>query len=121
MRRPTSARHDSEPCSHSPRAAALPPPCSSHVTPAPRSTLGPPDQAGSSSSPLTLERRWTLPYGDTRQSMRRLTANMSRRATLPGELVHHVQHPELAPVPGTVLDKVIGPDMVRPLWPQPHA
>src|SRR3954453_10389744 len=81
MRRPTSARHDSEPCSHSPRAAAQPPPCSSHVTPAPRSPLGPPDQAGSSSSPPTSERRRTLPYGDTRQSIRRLTANMSRRGT----------------------------------------
>src|SRR3954451_18400677 len=81
MRRPTSARHDIEPCSHSPRAAALPPPYSSHVTPAPRSPLGPPDQAGSSSSPPTSERRRTLPYGDTRQSIRRLTANMSRRGT----------------------------------------
>src|SRR3954453_5273094 len=42
------------PRSHLPRAAALPPPCSPHATPAPRSPLGPPDQAGSSSSPLTL-------------------------------------------------------------------
>ncbi len=43
------------------------------------------------------------------------------RQALAGELVHNIQHPDLAPVPGTVLDEVIGPNVVRPLRPQPHA
>ncbi len=43
------------------------------------------------------------------------------RQAFTGELVHHVQHAELATVPGAVLHKVISPDVVRPLWPQPHA
>jgi hypothetical protein len=38
---------------------------------------------------------------------------------LAGLLVDHAEHPELAPVPGTVLDEVIGPDVIRPLRPQP--
>jgi hypothetical protein len=37
------------------------------------------------------------------------------------ELVDHGQHPELAPVVRPVLDEVVGPDVVRPLRPQPQA
>ncbi len=37
------------------------------------------------------------------------------------ELVNHVEHPELAAVMDAVLDEVIGPDVVRPLGPKPHA
>src|SRR5215210_1342013 len=40
---------------------------------------------------------------------------------LAGELVDDVEHAELAPVMGAILDKVIGPDMVGILWPQPDA
>jgi hypothetical protein len=38
-----------------------------------------------------------------------------------GELIHHVQHAELAPVARPVLHEVIGPDMMRTLGAQPHA
>src|SRR5215213_7639414 len=34
---------------------------------------------------------------------------------LVGELVEDVQQPELAPVMAAVLDKIVAPDMVRPL------
>jgi hypothetical protein len=37
------------------------------------------------------------------------------------ELVEHVEHPILASVMGAVLDKVIGPDMIALLRPQPNA
>ena len=40
---------------------------------------------------------------------------------LPRVLVDDVEHPELAPVMGTVLNKVIRPDMVAPFWPQTDA
>ncbi len=40
---------------------------------------------------------------------------------LAGELIDHVQHAQLAPVPGPVLDEVVGPDVVGPFGPQPHA
>jgi hypothetical protein len=38
-----------------------------------------------------------------------------------GELVDDVQHPVLPPVMGAVLDKVVGPDVIAVLWPQPDA
>ena len=38
-----------------------------------------------------------------------------------GELVEHVEHPILASIVGAVLDKVIGPDMIALLRPQPDA
>ncbi len=43
------------------------------------------------------------------------------RQALPRERVDHRQHAELPPVMGAVLDEVVGPDMVRPLRPQPDA
>ena len=36
-----------------------------------------------------------------------------------GELVDDVEHAELTPVVGAVLDEVVGPDVVRPLRPEP--
>src|SRR5437016_9209136 len=38
-----------------------------------------------------------------------------------GELVEHVEHPILASVMGTVLDEVVGPDMIALLRAQPNA
>jgi hypothetical protein len=38
-----------------------------------------------------------------------------------GELVDDVQHPVLPPVMGPILDKVVGPDVIAVLWPQPDA
>jgi hypothetical protein len=38
-----------------------------------------------------------------------------------GELVEHVEHPILASVVGAVFDKVVGPDMIAVLRPQPNA
>jgi hypothetical protein len=38
---------------------------------------------------------------------------------LPAVLVDHDQQAELAPVVGPLLDEVVGPDVVRPLRPQP--
>ena len=38
-----------------------------------------------------------------------------------GELVEHVEHPILASVVGAVFDKVVGPDMIALLRPQPNA
>ena len=35
--------------------------------------------------------------------------------------VHNVQRPEDLAVVGSVMDKIIGPDMVAVLWPQPYA
>lgn len=37
------------------------------------------------------------------------------------EVVHDVEHPEAPAIVGFVFDEVIGPHMVRPLGPQPHA
>src|SRR5207244_3797240 len=37
-----------------------------------------------------------------------------------GELVEHVEHPILASIVGAVLDKVVGPDMIAVLRPQPN-
>ena len=34
-----------------------------------------------------------------------------------GELIHYVQHPQLASIPGAIFDKVVGPYLVRPLRP----
>ena len=41
--------------------------------------------------------------------------------TFVGELVEHVEHPILAPIVGAVLDKVVGPDVIALLRPQPNA
>jgi hypothetical protein len=38
-----------------------------------------------------------------------------------GKLVEHVEHPIPASIMGAVLDKVVGPDMIAVLWPQPNA
>jgi hypothetical protein len=38
-----------------------------------------------------------------------------------GEIVEHVEHPILASIVGAVLDKVVGPDMIAVLRPQPNA
>jgi hypothetical protein len=43
------------------------------------------------------------------------------RQALARELVEHAQHPVLPAVMGAILDEVIGPDMVRPLRPEPDA
>src|SRR5918997_6192434 len=43
------------------------------------------------------------------------------RQALVGELVDEVEHAVLPSVMGTVLDKVVGPDVVRVLGPQPEA
>jgi hypothetical protein len=37
------------------------------------------------------------------------------------ELVEHVEHPILASIVGAILDKVVGPDMIAVLRPQPDA
>ena len=37
-----------------------------------------------------------------------------------GNLVDDVEHAELPAVVGTVLDEVVGPDMVGTLWSEPH-
>ena len=42
------------------------------------------------------------------------------RQALSGELVNDVQHAELPAVVGTILDEVVGPDMVGPLGSKPH-
>ena len=39
------------------------------------------------------------------------------RQTFVGKLVEHVEHPVLASLVGAILDEVIGPDMIEPLWP----
>ena len=39
------------------------------------------------------------------------------RQTFVSELVEHVQHPVLATIVGSILDEVIGPDMIALLWP----
>ena len=43
------------------------------------------------------------------------------RQAFMGELVEHVEHPVLASLVGAVLDKVVGPDMIALLRPQPNA
>ena len=43
------------------------------------------------------------------------------RQALARVLVDDVEHPELPPVMGAVLDEVVGPDVVRMLGPQPDA
>jgi len=43
------------------------------------------------------------------------------RQAFMGELVEHVEHPILASVMGTVLDEVVGPDMIALLRAQPNA
>jgi hypothetical protein len=43
------------------------------------------------------------------------------RERLARELVDHAQHPELPPVPGPILDEVVGPHLVRPFRPQADA
>jgi len=49
-----------------------------------------------------------------------LAADPDREA-LVGELVHHVEHPDLSPIMGAVLDEVVGPDVVAVLRPKPDA
>src|SRR5512132_2324907 len=49
-----------------------------------------------------------------------LAGNTDRQAFM-GELVEHVEHPILASIVGAVLDKVVGPDMIAVLRPQPNA
>lgn len=41
--------------------------------------------------------------------------------TFAGKLVDHVEHAVLSAIVGSVLNEVIGPDMVGVLWPQPDA
>jgi hypothetical protein len=38
-----------------------------------------------------------------------------------GELVEHVEHSIPASIVSAVLDKIVGPDMIAVLWPQPNA
>ena len=45
-------------------------------------------------------------------------AGHSDGQALVGELVHHVEHPEPAPIVRPVLDEVVGPDVVRTFWSQ---
>src|SRR5262249_35505145 len=47
-------------------------------------------------------------------------ADTDRQAFM-AELVEHVEHPILASIMGAVLDKVVGPDMIAVLRPQPDA
>src|SRR5262249_39362123 len=47
-------------------------------------------------------------------------ARIDRQAFM-AELVEHVEHPILASIVGAVLDKVVGPDMIALLRPQPNA
>src|SRR2546429_4186133 len=49
-----------------------------------------------------------------------LAGNTDRQAFM-AELVEHVEHPILASIVGAVLDKVVGPDMIAVLRPQPNA
>ena len=49
-----------------------------------------------------------------------LAGDTDRQAFM-GELVEHVEHPILASIVGAVLDKVVGPDMIAVLRPQPNA
>src|SRR5262245_9238952 len=49
-----------------------------------------------------------------------LAGDTDRQAFM-GELVEHVEHPILASIVGAVLDKVVGPDMIALLRPQPDA
>src|SRR5215470_6133226 len=49
-----------------------------------------------------------------------LAGDTDRQAFV-GELVEHVEHPILASVVGAVLDKVVGPDVIAVLRPQPDA
>src|SRR6516162_5544433 len=50
----------------------------------------------------------------------KLAVDTDRQAFM-GELVEHVEHPVLASLVGAVLDKVVGPDMIALLRPQPNA
>src|SRR5262249_51326999 len=49
-----------------------------------------------------------------------LAGDTDRQAFM-AELVEHVEHPILASLVGAVLDKVVGPDMIALLRPQPNA
>src|SRR6266480_3273454 len=49
-----------------------------------------------------------------------LAGDTDRQAFM-GELVEHVEHPIFASIMGAVLDKVVGPDMIAALGPQPNA
>jgi hypothetical protein len=49
-----------------------------------------------------------------------LSADADRQAFM-GELIDDVEHAELAPLVGAVLNEVIGPDVIGMLWPQPDA
>ena len=49
-----------------------------------------------------------------------LAGDTDRQAFM-GELVEHVEHPVSASIVGAVLDKVVGPDMIALLRPQPDA
>src|SRR6516165_6191471 len=54
-------------------------------------------------------------------SIRLELAGDTDRQAFMGELVEHVEHPILASIVGAVLDKVVGPDMIAVLRPQPNA
>ena len=43
------------------------------------------------------------------------------RHAFAGELIDDVQHAEFASIMGAILDEIVGPDMVRILWPQTDA
>jgi hypothetical protein len=49
-----------------------------------------------------------------------LAGDTDRQAFM-GELIEHVEHAILASIVGAVLDKVVGPDMIAVLRPQPNA
>ncbi len=42
------------------------------------------------------------------------------RQTLPGELIDDIQCPERSAVMGSLMDKVIRPDVIGEFWPQPN-
>lgn len=50
-----------------------------------------------------------------------MTSVDADRHAFASELVDNIQHAELPAVMGTVLDKIIGPDVVGVLWSKPHA
>jgi hypothetical protein len=66
-------------------------------------------------SGLLVQSGWTA--GSDRLEL----AGDTYRQTFMGELVEHVEHPVLASLVGAVLDKVVGPDVIAVLRPQPNA
>ena len=69
--------------------------------------------------------RWTVPGEQVSQTGQHIIVPQSSgnvdRQTFARELVDHRQHLDRTPIMGTVLNEVIGPDMVAPARPQADA